>query len=79
LDLASGFDRCQRDREVLDREAGRVEGGDLGAITTTFRFAREYRTERSHVLLGDEPRLDGMGELTAVARLLQGVYICNTF
>ena len=40
------LERRERDREILDREPGRVEDGDLLVALPADRVARENRAER---------------------------------
>src|SRR5215468_1090668 len=58
--LVDALHRRQRDREVLDREAGRVERGDLVVRATARRRSREHGTEIGDVLAPECSCLDGM-------------------
>src|SRR4051794_7007394 len=69
-DRVGRFGRGERNREILDREPGRVERGDVGVVLAARRVTREHAPDRRDVLLRDELRLDRVRELAAVARLL---------
>ena len=58
-----------RDREVLDREAGGVEQRHRIVVRPAGGGAREHRAEVGDVLAGDRAGLDGAGELPAVGGL----------
>ena len=64
------LERRERDREILDREPGRVEDRDLVGVRPARRRSRRARAERRSRRPAHEPRLDGVRELAAVARLL---------
>ena len=78
-DLARGLECGQGDRQILDREPRRIERRDLPGIAPALRSSHQDLTKRGHILLADEPLLDCVRELAAVARLLAAVYICNTY
>ena len=46
VELGRALHRRERDREVLDREAGRVEERDLGVVAAAVLGAGEHRAER---------------------------------
>ena len=59
------------DRQILDREPGRVERRDLvGSSRGPAPLRRAPRRARSRRLGSDDAGVDGVGELAAVARLL---------
>ena len=57
------------ERQVLDREAGRVEQRDLVGAGAPVRRAGEDGAELGHVVARDEAGLDRAGQLAAVAGL----------
>jgi hypothetical protein len=59
------------DREVLDRQAGRVEDRDLVRPRTSCCIAREDRAQFRHTLAPECARLDRMDEVAVVACLLE--------
>jgi hypothetical protein len=63
------LERDERDREVLDREAGRVERRDLVVRAPPLGVAREHRAELRDVVARRETRLDSMRGLAAVGSL----------
>jgi hypothetical protein len=52
------LNRGQRDRQVLDRQAGRVEDRDLVVVPAAWREASEHGTEVRHVLPQEHTLLD---------------------
>src|SRR4051794_27098567 len=58
------------DRQVLDRESGRVEQRDLLVRSSTWRHAGQHLAQLRHFGLSQESRLDGAGQLAAVRGLL---------
>ena len=62
--------RCVGDREVLDREARRVEERYVVRATAAFCLTGKHGAEFRHVRLCHESGLDRRRELAAVARLL---------
>ncbi len=71
IELAGSLHRRERDREVLDREPGRVECRDLVIGTAPVRFPGENGAELSDLLALQRACLDGVHELAVVARLLR--------
>src|SRR6266480_499631 len=64
------LDRGEGDREVLDREARRVEGRGLLVSPTPLRLTGENRAELGHAASLEPAGLDRVHELAVVARLL---------
>ncbi len=60
----------ERHRQILNREPGRVEDGDLLGAAAALGGSVEHRTELGHGLAREGARLDGVHELAVVARLL---------
>ena len=63
--------RRERNREVLNRESGRVEGGDVVVCLPSRRATREDVAELRHDFARDAARLDGVGEIAVVRCLLK--------
>src|SRR5262245_30509199 len=70
VQLVLALDRRERDREILDREPGRVEGRDLVGSRAPLRVTGEDRAELGHTVPLELPGLDRVHELAVVARLL---------
>ena len=70
LQVVRALDGGERDREILDREPGRVECRDLLVGAPTFGRAGQHCAELRDVAFGHEPRVDGVRELAAVGGLL---------
>src|SRR5581483_5230190 len=70
VELVPPLERCERDREILKGETGRVEGGDLLGGGAARRRAGEDVAGGGNTLAAGRPRLDRRRALAAVARLL---------
>ena len=64
------LERADHDRQVLDRQAGRVEQGDLGVRRSSAVQAGADLSELGDVLTPDAPCRGRPGQLAAVACLL---------
>src|SRR5206468_2020403 len=69
VQLVGALHRCERDGEVLDREAGRVEDGDVARRLAAGRLSHENCAELVRLVLSDRTGLDGVSELAVVACL----------
>src|SRR5207244_978402 len=59
VQLVGALHRCERDGEVLDREAGRVEDGDVARRLAAGRLSHENCAELVRLVLSDRPGLAG--------------------
>jgi hypothetical protein len=63
VELGCAFERDKSDRQVLDGQARRVEGGDVVHRATPFRGPGQHISELRHVLADEKSRFDGGGAL----------------
>src|SRR5207244_4346876 len=78
IELAGAFHRGERDREILNREPGRVEDGDVPVRCPSVGTTDEDVTELRHGVTRDRTGLDRVDEISVVTRLLGGLYKQNT-
>jgi hypothetical protein len=62
----------ERDGEILDREAGRVEDRDLVLVAAALVFPGEDAAELGDVLAAEAAFVDRAADVAVVARLLPG-------
>jgi hypothetical protein len=74
IELVGLCQRGARDRQILDREAGRVEEGDVARAPPSFGLSCEDEPDVRDAIAGHDPGSDSGCQLAAVTCLLEGVY-----
>src|SRR5712692_11875295 len=69
IELVRALERNERDREILEREARRVERRRLVVGAPSRRVAGEYVADLRDIRTREQARLDSGGALAAVAGL----------
>jgi hypothetical protein len=74
IELVRALECDQRDGEILEREARRVERRRLVVGSPSRGVAGEHMADLGDVRTREQARLDCSGGLAAVARLLRSMY-----
>jgi hypothetical protein len=69
VELVGPLERNERDREILQRETGRIEQRDVGGRFSAGRGSDEHVADLAHVLSIDEAGCNSRGKLASMTGL----------